>query len=269
VSDKKFKLFKLGKHKVRGFIAEDGAPWIIAADLAEPLELTESALRKATGDVPASHKMTLTGSVSGGSDREKNSRSLRTKEKVKGQGKGGGGARALNAVSEPGLYRIIARSHTAKREGTFAFEFVEWLSGDVLPSLRKHGAYAIDRKARALVRGLPGWTETREAGKETRKEFADTIQSFVAYAKATGSNNAQHYFEAFTKLAYKIAIGYEKPPHGRDGLGTLELLQVQLVEANLERLVASEMAAGTHYKQAFASVRERLQAIFAAQKKAA
>lgn len=193
------------------------------------------------------------------SDRKKNFLSKNEKR---------GGARRILAVSEPGLYRIIARSHAAKRDGTFAFAFVEWITGAVLPSLRKTGAYTVDRKARALVRGLPGWTETREAGKETRKDFADTIQSFVAYAKASGSNNAQHYFEAFTKLAYKIAVGCDKPPHGRDGLGTLELLQVQLVEANLERLVASEIAAGTHYKQAFASVRERLQAIFAVQKAA-
>jgi anti-repressor protein len=41
-----------------------------------------------------------------------------------------------NIISEAGLYRLIMRSHVPQAE-----EFQDWVADEVLPQIRKHGAY--------------------------------------------------------------------------------------------------------------------------------
>lgn len=65
-----------------------------------------------------------------------------------------GGNQLVTYVSEPGLYNVILRSDSEK-----AKPFRKWVTGEVLPSIRRHGGYMVikdneseeDLMARALV----------------------------------------------------------------------------------------------------------------------
>ncbi len=50
-----------------------------------------------------------------------------------------GGRQKMACVSEPGLYKLVMKSRTAT-----AKRFQRWVTHTVLPSIRKHGAYATD-----------------------------------------------------------------------------------------------------------------------------
>ena len=52
--------------------------------------------------------------------------------------KSGGQNREMTAINEPGLYRLIFKSRK-----TEAKKFQRWLAHEVLPAIRKTGAYAV------------------------------------------------------------------------------------------------------------------------------
>lgn len=54
-----------------------------------------------------------------------------------------GGNQKMNTVSESGFYKLIARSRKASTPGTFAHRFSNWVFRDVIPSIRKTGAYGV------------------------------------------------------------------------------------------------------------------------------
>lgn len=92
----------------------DGAPWFVAADVCAALELSNPSVAVQALDADEKAKLNL----GSGSD--------------------------ATVVSESGLYTLILRSRGATTPGTLAHRFRKWVTGDVLPSLRKHGAYAAD-----------------------------------------------------------------------------------------------------------------------------
>lgn len=57
-----------------------------------------------------------------------------------------GGTQSMIVINESGLYSLILSSKlpTAKK-------FKHWVTSEVLPSIRKHGAYMTDQKAAAIV----------------------------------------------------------------------------------------------------------------------
>ena len=92
----------------------DGEPWFVAADVCRALEIKNpsDALKRLDDD----ERMTL----------------------VSNEGHSGqrGGAQMMNLVSEPGLYTLALASRKPEAKA-----FKRWVSHDVLPSIRKHGAY--------------------------------------------------------------------------------------------------------------------------------
>ncbi|EPC7545089.1 BRO-N domain-containing protein [Morganella morganii] len=54
-----------------------------------------------------------------------------------------GGKQSVSACSESGFYKTIARSRKATTSGTFAHRFANWVFRDVIPSIRKTGAYGV------------------------------------------------------------------------------------------------------------------------------
>ena len=55
-----------------------------------------------------------------------------------------GGPQEHVIVSESGLYALILRSHAAINPGTTAHRFRKWVTGELIPSIRKTGQYAVD-----------------------------------------------------------------------------------------------------------------------------
>ena len=99
-----------------------GEPWWVASDLAAALGYSHgpSAMRMLRPD-------------------QKAVRSVYTL----------GGAQQATVVSESGLYRLVMRSKRPDAE-----RFQDWVTGDVLPSIRKTGRYQVEPTAPAIPQTL-------------------------------------------------------------------------------------------------------------------
>ena len=151
--------------KVRTILIE-GEPWFVAADVCRALELgniTETLKRLDTDE-----KMTLN-STDGHSGTR-------------------GGAQMFNVVNESGLYTLVLGSRKPEAKA-----FKRWITHEVIPSIRKTGAYAMKlspaeqlvQQALMLVEhekrlnGLDDRMKTVEAKLETRPEDVFTIAGYA------------------------------------------------------------------------------------------
>ncbi|TWB41935.1 BRO family protein [Nitrospirillum pindoramense] len=92
-------------------IKRAGEPWFVAADIAKVLEIgrTDDAVRRLDDD-------------------ERGTDSIRTP----------GGAQEMTIINESGLYSLVltSRKPAARR-------FKKWVTGEVLPAIRKTGGYMV------------------------------------------------------------------------------------------------------------------------------
>lgn len=102
-------IFNYADQQVRTVVV-DGEPWFVAADVAAVLGYSATAAMTRSMD-----------------DDEKGVHVLHTP----------GGDQSVVIVSEPGLYEAILRSRVPQAQ-----EFKRWVKRDVLPTIRKTGAYA-------------------------------------------------------------------------------------------------------------------------------
>jgi prophage antirepressor-like protein len=52
-----------------------------------------------------------------------------------------GGEQGVGVISEAGMYTLVLRSHGALTPNTVAYRFRKWVTGEVLPAIRKTGEY--------------------------------------------------------------------------------------------------------------------------------
>lgn len=93
--------------ELRAVKGDDGEPWFVARDVLAVLEVDRTALRKLDDD-------------------EKGVDSIHTL----------GGDQTATVVSEPGFYKLVLRSRKPE-----AKRFQRWVTHEVLPALRRDGAY--------------------------------------------------------------------------------------------------------------------------------
>lgn len=96
----------------------DGEPWFVAADVCKALELekTNRALSRLDDDEKGAHSVSTPG-----------------------------GRQRMSIISESGLYSLILGSRKPE-----ARAFKRWITHEVIPSIRKHGAYMTDSLLDAL-----------------------------------------------------------------------------------------------------------------------
>lgn len=111
--------FAFEDHLVR-IVLRDGEPWFVAKDVCGVLGLTNPTVAVANLD-----------------EDEKGLSSAYTL----------GGEQSVLIISESGLYTIVLRSRAAVTLGSVAHRFRKWVTGDVLPALRKTGSYETPRAA--------------------------------------------------------------------------------------------------------------------------
>lgn len=102
--------FNFGTHEVR-IVMRDGEPWFVATDVAEALGYRNApdAARNLGEHQKASTQIVR--STSGGNPN-------------------------VTIINESGLYRLVLRSRKPEAE-----KFSDWVTGEVLPSIRKTGRY--------------------------------------------------------------------------------------------------------------------------------
>lgn len=96
----------------------DGEPWFVAADVCKALELekTNRALSRLDDDEKGAHSVSTPG-----------------------------GRQRMSIISESGFYSLILGSRKPE-----ARAFKRWITHEVIPSIRKHGAYMTDSLLDAL-----------------------------------------------------------------------------------------------------------------------
>ena len=96
----------------------DGDPWFVAADVCKALELekTNRALSRLDDDEKGAHSVSTPG-----------------------------GRQRMSIISESGLYSLILGSRKPEAKA-----FKRWITHEVIPSIRKHGAYMTDSLLDAL-----------------------------------------------------------------------------------------------------------------------
>lgn len=131
-------IFSFDGCDLRVVMGEDGEPWFVAADVARALGYRDAA--NAVRSLKDHHRGTRSVSTPSGDQR-------------------------MTVLSESGLYRLVMRSDVPKAE-----PFQEWVTGEVLPAIRKTGRYAsptaaesalpdfstLDPKALVLINKLSG-----------------------------------------------------------------------------------------------------------------
>ena len=74
-----------------------------------------------------------------------------------------GGKHSMIFINEPGLYNIILRSDKPE-----AKPFRKWVTAEVLPTIRRHGAYVTPAKLEELMNDPDSWIKVLTALKEER-----------------------------------------------------------------------------------------------------
>ena len=97
----------------------NGEPWFVAADVCKALEIekTDRALSRLDDDEKGAHSVSTLG-----------------------------GKQKVAIVNEPGLYSLVLGSRKPEAKA-----FKRWISHEVIPSIRKHGAYMTPEKLREVI----------------------------------------------------------------------------------------------------------------------
>lgn len=80
-----------------------------------------------------------------------------------------GGTQEMTVINESGLYSLILSSKLPK-----AKEFKRWVTSEVLPSIRKHGAYAVDELLNDPEFAIKTFTALKEE-REKNRQLVDTV----------------------------------------------------------------------------------------------
>jgi anti-repressor protein len=128
-------------------VMKDGQPWFVAADVCRALEINDN--RSATARLD---------------EDEKDAVSIRTL----------GGDQKMSIINEPGLYALVLGSRKPEAKA-----FKRWITHEVIPSIRRHGAYAtVDTIDRILgdpdfgIRLLSELKQERERTRQLEQENA-------------------------------------------------------------------------------------------------
>lgn len=119
-------------------VIREGEPWFVAADVCKALEIANNRDALSRLD-PDEKDVALTDTL--------------------------GGSQSMSIVNEPGLYSLVLGSRKPETK-----VFKRWITHEVIPSIRKHGAYLTDAAKEALfsdpdtfARVVASWNDERHA----------------------------------------------------------------------------------------------------------
>jgi prophage antirepressor-like protein len=149
----------------------------------------------------------------------------------------------MAVVYESGLYALI---FTSRKEEAKAFR--KWVTSEVLPSIRKTGAYRLKERNRYLRQGKQlDWIEQREEGISVRNEFTGTLRGHgVCEGWEFGriTNTLYHPTLGGTAASVRRRLGIPEKASLRDHLPLRELYVVGLAELLAQQKIESENQQG-------------------------
>ena len=176
-----------------------------------------------------------------------------------------GQRREMTVINESGLYSLILSSKmpNAKR-------FKHWVTSEVLPSIRKHGAYMTDQKAFDVVHNKNGLADLLQQAADQLKQkdiqiaemkpkalFADAITAsetsilvgeMAKILKNGGVNTGQNrFFKWLRENGYLIkrkGTDYNMPTQKSMNLKLFEIKERTIVDGNSTRIVKTPKITG-------------------------
>lgn len=106
------------------------------------------------------------------------------------------------------------------------------------------------------------WLEKRSAGKLERRAETDVIQAFVQYAKNQGSQNAEKYYMAISKMentALFIDYLQQKFDNLREVVNGFALESLMMADRIAAKAIKEGMLAMLHYKEIYQLAKERVE----------
>ncbi|OHX39203.1 BRO family protein [Cytobacillus oceanisediminis] len=161
-------------------IIQNGQPWFVAKDVCDILELSNSRMALQRLD-----------------ESEKGVSSIDTL----------GGKQSLSIVNESGLYELIFASRKIE-----AKMFKKWVKQEVLPSIRKHGAYMTPETIEKailtpdfLIKLATNLKQEQEARRNAENKLAKQ-QPLVNFAETCMASNKAILVRELAKLASKQGV---------------------------------------------------------------
>lgn len=179
-------VFQYAGHEVRT-VTIDGEPWFVLADLTRVLGLSQFRTDRLDDGLIQNHPI---------------------------QDRMGRGQQAL-IVSESGMYEVVIRSDKAE-----AAEFRRWITGTVLPTIRKTGSYgtpalpdiSTPEGVLALAQTLTKTAEELVAAKNAVAELEPLASQARTFNKVKGNTGRQQFARAIVNwaLGYGYTIKFEQ-----------------------------------------------------------
>lgn len=188
--ENQIQLFNFEDQKVRTMLI-DGNPCFVAVDVCKILGLTNTTIALSRLDEDERAKLNL------------------------------GRQGETNIVNESGLYSLVL----ASRKKT-AHKFKRWITHEVLPSIRKHGAYMTDEKAFDVVHNKDGLASLLQQAADQLREkdvqiekmkpkalFADAVTSSKStvligdLAKMIKQNGVHYLYVTVNGTTKKLSMG--------------------------------------------------------------
>lgn len=148
-------IFKKNGFEVRGGVDENNAPYFVLADICKALDLTNPSM--VANSLPKSNLSTTEVAI--------NNRKV-----------------SVNTVNESGLYKVIFQSR--KKE---ALDFQDWVTSEVLPTIRKTGGYIPDDILNDSDKMVEMIVKLHAEKKEAERTKAEIGNKREATAMATAS----------------------------------------------------------------------------------
>jgi prophage antirepressor-like protein len=161
-------VFHFGEKPVR-LEMKDGEPWWVANDICDVLEHSNARM-----------------AIQGLDEDEKGVSIVYTPS----------GTQEMNVINEPGLYSLILRSRKPEAKA-----FKRWVTHEVLPQIRKTGAYA-QKETPALVR-RDGASELAAALREVVSAFQESQRALEARVLAIEARKRKPRRQRIPKAAYR------------------------------------------------------------------
>ena len=142
MNNSELKIFNYKNNEVRTTI-KDGEIWFVLKDVCDVLGINNSKMVAARLDENEKAGVSLTDLSSNGTQQKRN----------------------FTIISEAGLYKVILRSDKPE-----AKKFMNWITHEVLPSIRKHGAYITSAKMEELMNDPETWVKLIRTLQQERRE---------------------------------------------------------------------------------------------------
>jgi prophage antirepressor-like protein len=205
-------------------VVKNGEPWWVAKDVAEALGYSSTNMVQIFSHVP---------------DEWKGSNQIATL----------GGPQNMLCLSEPGLYFFLGRS-----DKPAALPFQKWIAGEVLPSIRKTGSYALPGRA------LPPAATIREL-RLALKEGAISVDQFQRAIGITPQEEKPRETKPTPREELRLEPVEELSPEVNRRLDEALINSMKNIDIRLPKTVASRTAFINSIKKAGAAVAIRCRGI--------